>query len=198
MLDRRLGLALAGAKGAEVMGAKQVLGSFGHALDIQRTVIPGHFLGQVRRANRIVVDDVAIAPGGGLEAGMEVRRHRSRPDHADVVGQVEIGAQGPGAFVAHGTGIEVHDLATAVDTGVGASSTEHRNGFVGHLRQRLLQCLLDAGHATGLALPATVARTLVFHAQGDAGEAFGRGFGGGSVDDVQEHETCGEYEWRGL
>jgi hypothetical protein len=45
MLDRRLGLALAGAEGAEVMGAEQVLRGLGHALDIQRPVVPGHFFG---------------------------------------------------------------------------------------------------------------------------------------------------------
>ncbi|MNJ53635.1 hypothetical protein D3C77_490350 [compost metagenome] len=198
VLDRRLGLALAGAEGTEVMGTEQALCGFGHALDIQRPVVPGNFLGQMRRADRVVVDHVAVTPGAGLEAGMEVCRHRPRPDHTDVVGQVEVGAHGPGALVAHGAGVEVHDLPAAVYAGVGAPGADHRNRLVGHRGQRLLQGLLDTGHAAGLALPATVARAFVFHAQGDAGVAFGRGFGGSGVDDVQEHETCGVYGMAGI
>jgi hypothetical protein len=96
-----------------------------------------------------------------------------------------------GAFVAIGAGIEMHDLPTPMHTGVGTPGADHRDGLVGHFRQGLLQCLLDTGHTAGLALPAAVARTLVFHAQGNAGEAFGGRFGGSGVDDVQERETCG-------
>ena len=191
VLDRRLGLALAGAERAEIMGTEQVPGGLGHALDVERAVVPGHFLGQVRGTDRVVVDHIAVAPGTGLEARMEVRRHRPRPDHADVVGQIEIGAQGPGALVTYGAGIEMHDLPAAVHAGIGAPGADDADRLVGHLRQRLLQGLLDAGHAAGLALPAAIARAFVFHTQGNAGEAFGGRFGGGGVDDVQERETCG-------
>ncbi|MNM60055.1 hypothetical protein D3C81_713250 [compost metagenome] len=129
---------------------------------------------------------------------MKVGRHWPRPDHTDVVRQVEVGAHGPGALVTHGTGIEVHDLPAAVNAGVGTPGADHRNRLVGDLGQRLLQGLLDTRHAAGLTLPAAVARAFVFHAQGDAGVAFGRGLGGGGVDDVQEHETCGVYGMAGI
>ncbi len=120
------------------------------------------------------------------------------PDHTDVVRQVEVGAHGPGALIAHSAGVEVHDLPAAVDTGVGTPGADHRNRLVRDFGQCLLQGLLDTWHAAGLALPAAVTRAFVFHAQGDAGVAFGRGFGGGGVDDVQAFETCGVYEMAGI
>lgn len=92
----------------------------------------------------------------------------------------------------------MHDLPAAMHAGIGTPGADHRNRFVGDLGQRLFQRLLHTGHSTGLTLPAAVAGALVFHAQGDSGVAFGRGFGGSGVDDVQAHETCGVYGMAGI
>ena len=61
------------------MGTDQHPRRFAHAFDIQRTVIPSDLFGQVGRPDLIVVDHIAIAPGHGLEARMEMRRHRPSP-----------------------------------------------------------------------------------------------------------------------
>jgi len=53
---RRLGLALAGTKRAEIMHADQMLRRLGHAFGVQRAVVPGDFLIEVRRTDLVVVD----------------------------------------------------------------------------------------------------------------------------------------------
>ncbi|MNJ63134.1 hypothetical protein D3C77_590110 [compost metagenome] len=124
VLDRRLGLALTGTKGAEVMGAYQILGGQGHALDIQRPMVPGHFLAHMRRTDLIVVDHIAVTPGNCLEARMKIRRHFLGPGHADVVRQVDIGAHGPGLHAAHHLGVEMHHLAAGMNASIGTPGTK--------------------------------------------------------------------------
>src|SRR5690606_35060969 len=67
-LERRLGLATSGPESAEIMSTDQRERRLAHTRHIQRPVVPGHFLGHMRRADRIVVDDIAIAPRHGAEA----------------------------------------------------------------------------------------------------------------------------------
>jgi hypothetical protein len=190
LLDRRLGLALTGPKCAEIMTADQIRGRLGHALHVQRTMVPGHFLAQVRRTDLVVVDNVAIAPGDGLETGMEVSGHDPGPGHADIVGQVDIGPHDPGLETALGLGIEMHHLATGMHTGIGTPRTHQRHGRVGDLGQGLFQGFLYGRYPAGLALPAAVARSLVLHAKRDSEKTFGRHFGSrGRVDDIQG-KTC--------
>ncbi|MCY1178469.1 hypothetical protein D9M73_188180 [compost metagenome] len=110
------------------MGAEQVLGGLGHALDVQRTVVPGHLFVQVRRADLIVVDHVAITPGNGLEPRMEMRRHDLGPTDTDVVGQVDVGAHGPGLHRTLDLGIEMHHLSAGMHPGVGTPGAHQRDG----------------------------------------------------------------------
>jgi len=95
LLDRRLGLALTGPERAEIVSTDQVLRGLGHTLGVERTVIPGDFFVEVRRANLIVVDHIAITPGDGLEARMKMRRHDLGPTDADVMGQIDISPHHP-------------------------------------------------------------------------------------------------------
>ena len=63
LLDGGLGLTRQRPLGSEVMLANQGLRSDLHALQIERSIVPGHFVGQVRRSHRVIVDYVAIPPG---------------------------------------------------------------------------------------------------------------------------------------
>ncbi|MNN50512.1 hypothetical protein D3C81_1651020 [compost metagenome] len=159
------------------MGADQCLRRLTHARHIQRPVIPGDFLGQMRRPHRIVVDHIAIAPRHGRKARMEMRRHRLRPGHADIARQIGIGPHDPGDERAFDAGIEMHHLATGMHRGIGTAGTVQGNRFGSHLRQGLFKHFLHGRHASLLALPATVAGTLVFDAEGDSGNACGSHFG---------------------
>ena len=79
----------------------------------------------------VVVDDVAVATGGGAEAGMEPLVHLLDPAHGDVRRQVGVEAQGPGPFGAIRIGIEVDHLAGGVDTGIGAPCALDGDGVIG-------------------------------------------------------------------
>ena len=94
-LDRRLGLALPGTEGAEVMHPHQMLRGFGHAFGIQRAVVPGDLFIEVRRADLIVIDHVAVTPGDSLETRVKMRRHDLGPADADVMGQIDISPHHP-------------------------------------------------------------------------------------------------------
>jgi len=102
------------------------------------------------------------------------------------VGQIDVGAHHPSLHRALGLSIEVDHLATGVHTGVGTSGAHQRNGRIGDLGQGLFQGFLYRQHARRLALPAAIARTFVFHAQGDAVKACGRHFGGRVIYICQE------------
>ncbi len=159
-LDRRLGLALHRPERGEVMGADQYLGRLAHPPDIQRPMVPGDLLGQVRRADRIVVDGVAIAPGHGREARVEMRRHHPRPGHTDIRGQVGVGAHHPCFQRALHRGVEMHHLAAGMNGSVGTAGADHPDRLGGNLRQGALQRFLHGRHAGFLALPATIAEPL--------------------------------------
>ncbi|MNZ97829.1 hypothetical protein D3C78_1170900 [compost metagenome] len=176
-LDRRLGLALHGTERSEVMGTDQRHGRLAHARHVQRAVIPGNFLGQMGRTHRIVVDHIAIAPRHSGEARVEMRRHRLRPGHADVARQIGVGPHEPGLERTLDGGIEMHHLAAGMHGRVGAPGTDQRHRLGRHLGQGLFQRRLDRGHPRLLTLPAAIARALVFHAEGDPGNASGSHFG---------------------
>lgn len=190
LLDRRLGLALPRAKGAEIVSAEQILRGFGHALLIQRPVIPGHLLVEVGRANLVVVDHITITPGNGLETRMEIRRHDLGPTDTDVVRQVDVGAHDPGLQRTLDLGVEMHHLATGVYAGVGTSRAMQGHWRIGDFRQGRFEGLLHSGHAGGLALPAAVARAFVFNAQRDPEKAVGRHFGGRVIYICQGVTAC--------
>src|SRR5690606_12113808 len=72
-LDRRFGLAFECTERGEVMGADQHLCSFTHALNIERSVVPGDLFGHMRGPNLIVINHITVTPRACLEAGMKMR-----------------------------------------------------------------------------------------------------------------------------
>lgn len=121
LLDRRLGLALPGAERTEIVGANQVLRGLGHALDVERAMVPGDFFVEMRRTDLIVVDHIAITPRDSFEARMEMRRHHPRPTDADVMRQIDVGAHDPGLQRTIDRRIKVHHLSAGMHARVGAS-----------------------------------------------------------------------------
>ena len=117
---------------------------------------------------------------------MKVRRHDLGPTDTDVMGQIDISAHHPRFHRALGLGVEVNHLAAGVDAGVGTPGAHQRYRRVGDSGQGLFQGFLHRQHAGRLALPAAIARTFVFHAQGDAVKACSRHFGSRVIYICQE------------
>ena len=125
-----------------------------------------------------VQQDVPVTAFARRETGMEALRHHPGPGHRDITRQVARRAVHPGMVAALSRGVEVHDLAAGVNTGVGTPGGDHADRFVGDPRQGSLQFTLDRGD-TILQLPAAVARPVVLHPErdphgGDSGPAPGK------------------------
>ena len=155
---RRLGLALCGAKGAEVMFADERAGRRLHARRIEGAMHPGGPPRVQGRARAAVEDEVAVSARLGAVAGMKVLRHGLRTAQADVGGQFAVGAEQPAAHGAHRLGVEMRDLPARMHAGIRAPGADqgHRGG--GDARQGRLGHLLY-GRGGGLRLPARVARS---------------------------------------
>jgi hypothetical protein len=89
------------------------------------------------------------------------------PGNVYVVRQIAVRPEQPAAIAAFAAGVEMHDLAARMNSGIGASRTDDFDGLIGDNRQRLLEALLDA-KAGLLALPAVITRAVVFDAERDA------------------------------
>ncbi|MCY1457553.1 hypothetical protein D9M71_748580 [compost metagenome] len=109
---------------------------------------------------------------------MEMRRHDLGPTDTDVVGQVDVGAHGPGLHRTLDLGVEMHHLSAGMHPGVGTPGAHQRNGRVGDFGQGVFEGFLHGEHPGRLALPAAVARAFVFDAQRDPEKAVGCHFGG--------------------
>ena len=97
--------------------------------------------------------------------------HALCPRHADIIGEVAVGAEKPGAIAALALRVEMHDLAAGVHAGIGATGTDDVDAFIGDPCQRLLQTLLHPESGL-LALPAIETRTVVFDAECDANRRY--------------------------
>ena len=160
------------------MRTNQRPGGNTHALDIQRPVVPGHFMGQMRGPNGIVIDHIAIAPGNGRKPRVKIQTDRRNPAQRDIRRQVGIGSMNPVSRRTMRVTVKVNHLAGRVNPGIGAASTENLYRMICHAPQRLLHGLLHAGYTRLLALPAAIGRTLVLDASRHSGNNSGRLRGG--------------------
>ena len=98
---------------------------------------------------------------------MEIVVDAPGPGNVDVIGQIAVGAEQPSPVTTFADGVEMHYLAARMYAGIRAARTDDFDGFVGYDRQRLLEALLYT-QAGLLALPAVIARPVVFDAERDA------------------------------
>jgi len=100
---------------------------------------------------------------------MKVRRHHLRPGHADVTGQIHVGAHDPRVQRTLDSGIEMHHLTTGVHRSIGTPCAQNADrGTTGDLGQGSFQMTLDRRNIRALALEPTITCALVFEAQGDS------------------------------
>jgi hypothetical protein len=100
----------------------------------------------------------------GRIAGMEVVGHRGGGTHGDIVRKPRIQSTKP--FARHPLLLdpEARDLTERVHARIRSPCADHRYGFLGQLEDGGFNGFLN-GRLIGLALPARVARTVVFQHQ---------------------------------
>ena len=82
-LDRRLCLALGGAKGCEVVVADQISRPLMHGVGIESDLHRPDVTAIERRRAAPVDEAIKIVPRGRIEAGVEFRRRRFRAQDSD-------------------------------------------------------------------------------------------------------------------
>ena len=82
--NARDGLALHRTERGEIILAQQTLRSPMHPFSVQRFVKMGYPFTQYRRAQPMIVDDVAITASRGAKSGMKIIRYSFNPTHGDV------------------------------------------------------------------------------------------------------------------
>ena len=136
-------------------------------LQIERRINPAHAPGFHTGPHLGFEQHISVASRLGTGAAMEVTRHLVRPLHCDIARQKRIDAAHPSPGLAHGVGIEMHDLHQAMNAGIGTASAQ---GGQAGLAGRGSQCtefgkrsfeLVLHGLPGGLALPALVSLPVV-------------------------------------
>ncbi len=94
------------------------------------------------------------AAGHGLEAGMEIGRHRLDPAHGNRFRQQGIDAHEPVVLAARSGAVKMRDHAGAMHAGIGTAGTMHNDLVISHTRDGRFQGFLHAGHTGLLCLPA--------------------------------------------
>lgn len=125
-----------------------------HALCVQGTEGPAYLTTLNARANRAVIDHVAVTAVGGGKTGVEIAHGIARPVHGNIVRQRGIDAHDPGSQVAHCRGIKMHHLVTGMDAGVRSARTDQVHGLIRHPRDCPRELRLDRTNPGLLQLPA--------------------------------------------
>jgi hypothetical protein len=98
---------------------------------------------------------------------MEIIRDPARPKHADIIGEIAVGAQYPGAFAAARGGFNVNDLAGGMHTGVGTPGAMASHGDIRDTGKGLFHAGLH-GACVVLNLPPVESSAVVFQSKRDA------------------------------
>ena len=124
-----------------------------HARGIEFFPAPAQELTVDGRLDRTDQQAVTVAARAGAVAGVEIIWHRLQPERADAVGKPGVGAEHPGAGIARGIGVEMHELAAGRHAGIGAPGADHFDRGIGHERHGLFDRSLN--RVTGIVfLPA--------------------------------------------
>src|SRR5207247_10195779 len=76
---RGLRLALCGPEAGKIMLSDQAIDGFAHPLQVERRMKPPGAPREQRRPDRVVVENIAVAPRECRVARVKVLRYRSRP-----------------------------------------------------------------------------------------------------------------------
>jgi len=139
---RTLRLALGRAKGREIVRAQQKIARPLHRRDVQGAEYPAGAPVQQGRAHGIIQYPVLIVADPGTETRVEFLGHPARPAHGNLSRKVAVYPADPRLQFALTAGIEMHHLATGVDTGIGATRADRGKRLIGKRRQRRLEHVL--------------------------------------------------------
>ena len=172
-LDGRLGLALGGAKGREIVPAEQRLHRLPHQFDVERAEEEAGAPFHQRRTGRIVVQHIVIGARAGAEAGVkEIIDGRIARQFLAQRTAIEAGRK---AFTPRTQewmsrlqgGIEMHDLLQRMHAGIGAAGAGGGQAHAGKFLQRVFQLVLHR-QAAFLLLVAMPGQPVILQAQDDA------------------------------
>ena len=135
--------------------------------EIQRPSHPRRPPHLQRTAGVAVQDAIAVDAPERREPRVEPVRHRVRPAHADIVGQVRIDAEQPAARPAGNGSVEMNHLSTGMDARIGATTADQVERTVGDLGNGAPE-LRGHGALATLLLPARECGAVVFDTERDA------------------------------
>ncbi len=161
------GLAARRLERRKVMLPQQRLCGFMHAFSIKRTEGPADLTALDAGSNRVIIDNVAITPIDGREAGVEIFSAITGPMNRNITGQGSIDAHDPGAKVPDRRGFKVRNLVAGMDAGIGSSGTNQINGMIRHFCNSPCQVRFYRAHPGFLLLPAMKVAPIVFERNGD-------------------------------
>ena len=161
-LDRRLGLALGGAKRREIVTADQPLRGRMHRFGVERARhVPRAILIE-RQVGAPIGNAVKIMPSDGGESRVEVRRGGFGAQDGDALrSQMEIDRVADGFAVPVSGEIDMRDLAKRMHTGIGASGAIDGDALASERGDRLGKNGLHRNSVI-LRLPADEWRTVIF------------------------------------
>ena len=121
-----------------------------------------------RGADRVVVNQVSVAPGERAKAGVKRMWYRlCRPDH-DRCRQVGIASSQPGRWLTVIPGLEMDELTGCVNASVRPARAKGAYRVIGNKSDCRFEDTLDGGDlTTSLKLPATVVASVVLYPQCD-------------------------------
>src|SRR5687767_9869523 len=160
----------------EVVTPHETLGGPAHRVPVERPPdrpgVPAHERGFRHRADRQLI---AVRPGDGVVAGVEIGLAALQPRHPDRARQVRV-PRAPELWRGHAGVIEVDDLTPGVNARVRASGRDH-GGLSDDPLQGLLARRLDRARVR-LALPAAKRGSIVLEdGSGPHTHAISRGIG---------------------
>ena len=144
------------------------LGSRMHAFGIQRAEGPAYLPALDSGPNRVVVNNVTVAPVSRGKARVEFAYAITGPVHGNIVGQRGIDTHHPGAQVSDRRSVKMGNLITGMNAGIGAACANQVNRMIRNPRNRSGQFRFNRADAGFLKLPAMEVPAIVFESKGNA------------------------------
>src|SRR4029079_6242683 len=127
----------------EVVLANEMARRVAHRCDIERRMRPASVARRERRADRAAYEHIAVCALTRAVAGVKVRRHATRPQHRNCLGQERVHAAHPCGVRALCADVEMNDLLARMYAAIGAARAGYRHRLAGDRSQRSLERILD-------------------------------------------------------
>ena len=138
-----------------------------HATSIERTESPADLTSLDPGSNRMIIDNVAIAPINGRKTGVKIFSAIPGPMDSNVTGQGGIDTHDPGTETPDRRGFKVGNLVTGMHTGIGAPGTNQIHRMIRNFANCSRQVRFYRTYSGFLLLPAVKIAPIVFERNGD-------------------------------